>query len=34
VLANLRGDTETLQMAYLLPRPFEADFLDEAAGEK
>ena len=29
VLANLRGDTETLQMAELLPRPFDAQFLDE-----
>ncbi len=34
VLANLRGDTETLQMAFLLPRPFEADFLGETADEK
>jgi cytidine deaminase len=31
VLANLRGDTETMQMAYLLPRPFDAKFLEEAA---
>jgi cytidine deaminase len=30
VLANLRGDTETLQMRDLLPRPFDAQFLDEA----
>ena len=29
VLANLRGDTETLQMAALLPRPFDAQFLEE-----
>ena len=29
VLANLRGDTETLQMAELLPRPFDAAFLEE-----
>ena len=29
MLANLRGDTETLQMAFLLPRPFDAKFLDE-----
>ncbi len=29
VLANLRGDTETLQMGELLPRPFDAQFLDE-----
>ncbi len=28
-LANLRGDTETMQMAYLLPRPFDAQFLTE-----
>ncbi|HJR06424.1 MAG TPA: cytidine deaminase [Pyrinomonadaceae bacterium] len=31
VLANLRGDTETLQMAWLLPRPFDAKFLDETS---
>ena len=30
ILANLRGDTETLQMADLLPRPFDAHFLEEA----
>ena len=30
VLANLRGDTETLRMAELLPRPFDAEFLAEA----
>ena len=29
VLANLRGDTETLMMSELLPRPFDADFLKE-----
>ena len=29
ILANLRGDTETLQMAALLPRPFDAKFLEE-----
>jgi cytidine deaminase len=29
VLANLRGDTETLQMSDLLPRPFDAQFLEE-----
>ena len=29
ILANLRGDTETLQMSELLPRPFDADFLAE-----
>ncbi|HEV3467790.1 MAG TPA: cytidine deaminase [Pyrinomonadaceae bacterium] len=34
VLANLRGDTETLQMSELLPRPFDADFLEEAGAEK
>jgi cytidine deaminase len=30
VLANLRGDTEELQMRDLLPRPFDAKFLEEA----
>ncbi|MDQ3805648.1 MAG: cytidine deaminase [Acidobacteriota bacterium] len=30
VLANLRGDTETLRMSDLLPRPFDARFLEEA----
>ena len=34
VLANLRGDTETLQMADLLPRPFDAQFLEEAGVEE
>jgi cytidine deaminase len=34
VLANLRGDTETLQMSELLPRPFDAQFLDEVGTEK
>ena len=29
VLANLRGETETLQMKYLLPRPFDGQFLEE-----
>jgi cytidine deaminase len=29
VLANLRGDTETLMMSELLPRPFDAKFLEE-----
>jgi cytidine deaminase len=29
VLANLRGDTETLMMSELLPRPFDAQFLEE-----
>jgi len=33
VLANLRGDTETLQMSWLLPRPFDAKFLDETGNE-
>ena len=33
VLANLRGDTETLQMSELLPRPFDAQFLDETRAE-
>ncbi|MCA1591397.1 MAG: cytidine deaminase [Acidobacteria bacterium] len=33
ILANLRGDTETLQMAELLPRPFDAKFLEENDAE-
>ncbi|HEX8180376.1 MAG TPA: cytidine deaminase [Pyrinomonadaceae bacterium] len=33
ILANLRGDTETLQMRYLLPRPFDAQFLEETSSE-
>jgi cytidine deaminase len=33
VLANLRGDTETLQMRDLLPRPFDANFLEETGVE-
>lgn len=33
VLANLRGATETLQMADLLPRPFDAQFLAETSGD-
>ncbi|MGH9900664.1 MAG: cytidine deaminase [Pyrinomonadaceae bacterium] len=33
VLANLRGDTETLQMSDLLPRPFDAQFLEETGAE-
>ena len=33
VLANLRGDTETLRMSELLPRPFDADFLEETGTE-
>jgi cytidine deaminase len=32
VLANLRGDTETLMMSELLPRPFDAKFLEEIDG--
>lgn len=34
ILANLRGDTETLQMSTLLPRPFDAKFLEETGAEK
>lgn len=34
VLANLRGDTETLQMAELLPRPFDAKFLEETGAHQ
>jgi cytidine deaminase len=34
VLANPRGDTETLQMRDLLPRPFDAKFLEEAGVER
>lgn len=34
VLANLRGDIETLQMSELLPRPFDAEFLLETRAEK
>jgi cytidine deaminase len=33
VLANLRGDAETLRMSELLPRPFDADFLEETGGK-
>ena len=33
VLANLRGDAETLQMSELLPRPFDADFLQETGAK-
>jgi len=33
VLANLRGDAETLRMSELLPRPFGRGFLEEAAAE-
>jgi len=34
ILANLRGDAETLQMSELLPRPFDAQFLEETRAEK
>lgn len=34
VLANLQGDAETLQMAFLLPRPFDANFLEEIPNAK
>ncbi len=34
VLANLRGQTESLQMAELLPRPFDAKFLEEAGAQQ
>ena len=34
VLANLRGDIETLQMRDLLPRPFDAGFLEETEAQK
>ena len=34
VLANLRGHTETLQMRDLLPRPFDARFLEETGEEQ
>lgn len=34
ILANLRGETETLQMRDLLPRPFDANFLEETGIEK
>ena len=33
-LANLRGDTETLQMRDLLPRPFDAGFLEGTEAEQ
>ena len=33
VLANLRGETETLQMRDLLPRPFDADFLQDTTAK-
>ena len=34
ILANTRGDTETLQMRDLLPRPFDSNFLEETEPEK
>ncbi|MDQ3257885.1 MAG: cytidine deaminase [Acidobacteriota bacterium] len=34
VLANLRGDAETLLMSALLPRPFDNRFLDETEAQK
>jgi cytidine deaminase len=34
LLANLRGDTENLQMRDLLPRPFDAGFLVDAEAQK
>ena len=34
ILANTRGDTETLQMRDLLPRPFDSNFLEETEAEK
>jgi cytidine deaminase len=34
VLANLRGETETMQMRDLLPRAFDVRFLKEAGSEK
>ena len=33
-LANLRGAAETLQMRDLLPRPFDANFFEEAGARK
>ncbi len=33
VLGNLRGDTETLMMSELLPRPFDGKFLAEIGTE-
>ena len=33
-LANLRGDTETLQMRDLLPRPFDAGFFEGTEAEQ
>ena len=34
ILANTRGNTETLQMRDLLPRPFDSNFLEETEAEK
>lgn len=34
VLANLRGDRETMQVRDLLPRAFDARFLKEVRGQK
>lgn len=34
VLANLRGDTRTFRMSELLPHPFDAQFLEEAAANQ
>lgn len=34
LLSNLRGDSETLMMSELLPRAFDAKFLEEAADER
>ena len=34
LLANLRGDTETLQVKDLLPRAFDARFLKEVSGQR
>lgn len=33
VLANLRGQSETLRMSELLPRPFDARFLEESGAQ-
>lgn len=34
VLANLRGETETVDIGHLLPRAFDAKFLREAGNKK
>jgi cytidine deaminase len=34
ILANLRGDKETLQMHDLLPRPFDGNFFEETGVER